>query len=91
MKPIEFKNTVKEELKVQGNILSENELSNAVTKFYLWLMKEPIEKAKRELANNPRLQKVAQEVEDQKLDVAKSLMRDPKFLNYLIAKSKEKE
>ena len=54
-------------------------------------MRKPIETAQKELENNPKLKQIAQQIEKQKNDVAKELLKNPKFLEFLLKKVKEKD
>lgn len=95
MKEREFRKLVRNELKKQFSkskkILVENDLSTAITNFYIWLMKKPIEKAKKELQDNPKLQQIAQDIKTQNVNVAHELIKDKEFLKFLLQKVKEKD
>lgn len=75
----EISKTLFEEEKNSGGVIGK-----LLTKFYMFIIKNDLESAKETLKQNPELQKTAEEIKQQSELLAKQLLKNPKFVKYLL-------
>jgi len=86
MKETEFRKLVREEL---DNCLKEegkknSVLKNLIAKFYMFIIRNDLNKAKEILRNNPELQQMSAEIKRESDKVAGELLKDPAFIEFLL-------
>jgi len=92
MKESQFRKLVREEL---DNCLKEegeksSALKNLISKFYMFIIKNDLNKAKEILRNNPELQQMASEIKRESDRIAGELLKDPAFIEFLLNRDKGK-
>jgi len=92
MKESQFRKLVREEL---DNCLKEegeksSALKNLISKFYMFIIRNDLNKAKEILRNNPELQQMASEIKRESDKIAGELLKDESFIRFLLNKDKGK-
>jgi len=92
MKEKEFRKLIREEI---NNYLDEDteessHLKNLIAKFYLFIIKNDLNKAKEMLKNNPELQKLAVDIKRESDVIAANLLKNKDFVEFLLRNNKEK-